>query len=106
MASKLVRDHVGRRILHEDPKAIRDAWKRGPDELDKLYREKIYEEVDELLTAEKREDILSEAADVREAVVAYVQNNLQFVTAEEILAVAEAKRITHGGYEKEMEWMY
>lgn len=67
-------------------------------EIAELLRRKIWEEVDELMRARKREKIIEESADVLETVEAYC--NLHGITMEEVMKAKRQKLKEKGGFEK------
>lgn len=91
MPEKLIRDS----IPGLDPKSIRLA---SDEELDAFVRDKIHEEVRELLGADTREKAAEEAADVFEAVERHCQ---QFgVGLRDILLAKALKLEKKGGFHK------
>jgi len=93
---KLVRDGIPLRMQESGTEPeFRIARSR---EVSALLRRKIWEEVDELMRARKREKIVEESADVLETVEAYCA--LHGITMEEVMKAKRQKLKEKGGFEK------
>ncbi len=93
---KLVRDGIPL-IMQESGSEPDFRVVRGR-EIASLLRRKVWEEVDELMRARKREKIIEESADVLETVEAYCA--LHGITMDEVMRAKKHKLKEKGGFEK------
>ena len=91
---KLVRDRI--------PDIIREAGKScecavmDDDEYTQRLLDKLHEEIEEFV----EDPCVEEAADIYEVFLAMLSNNC--LGSDEVLAVADAKRLTHGGFNRKI----
>ena len=93
---KLVRDGIP--LIMQEAGSEPDFRIARTRELSILMRRKIWEEVDELMRARKREKIVEESADVLEIVEAYCE--LHGITMDEVMRAKKQKLKEKGGFEK------
>jgi predicted house-cleaning noncanonical NTP pyrophosphatase (MazG superfamily) len=95
MKGKIVRTKIPSIIeangKQQDHIRIKDA-----QELTLHFKEKIREEMEELLAARSEDDILEEAADVFQIITDYL--SLMDYTPEDLQTVMKAKSISRGGF--------
>ena len=92
--SKLVRDRIPEIIMNSGKTPI--FYKADYQEVEKRLREKLVEEVNELLATTNSEDLLEEAADVYEVLTAILFNKGYDVKS--LLVKAEDKRFERGAF--------
>ncbi len=93
---KLVRDRIP--FLMQESGTEPEFRIARAREIASLMRQKIWEELDELMRARKREKIIEESADVLETVEAYCA--LHGITMDEVMRAKKQKLKEKGGFEK------
>lgn len=100
---KLVRDNIGDIAWrYPDSKAALRPVKDVDEHIDLLHA-KLLEEVGELILAKSRDEVLSEVADLTEAVRALVLIRTGYTTAD-IEAARALKYRTRGGFDRGTVW--
>ena len=94
--NKLVRDNVPEIIRAKGEEAVTRILEG--DEFKKELYKKLLEESNEVITAEKVEDLLVELADVLEVVQAIAELNGKQL--EDIMEIARQKKAKRGGFQK------
>lgn len=94
--NKLVRDNVPEIIRAKGEEAVTKILEG--DEFKKELYKKLLEESNEVITAEKVEDLLVELADVLEVVQAIAELNGKKL--EDIMEIARQKKAKRGGFQK------
>lgn len=94
--NKLVRDNVPEIIRAKGEEAVTRILEG--DEFKKELYKKLLEESNEVITAEKVEDLLVELADVLEVVQAIAELNGKQL--EDIMEIAKQKKAKRGGFQK------
>ena len=96
--NKLVRDNIPKIIEQNGEKPIIKIL--SDKEYKKELLKKLQEECSEVITAENQEQLLEELADVYEVLnaLACIQNK----TMDDVVKIAEHKKIKRGGFEKKI----
>lgn len=95
---KLVRDGIV--LIMQEDGVEADFRIARSHEISSFMRRKVWEEVDELMRARKREKIIEESADVLETVEAYCKHH--GITMEEVMKAKRQKIKDKGGFEKKI----
>lgn len=93
---KLVRDRIP--LLMQESGTEPEFRIARAREIASLMRQKVWEEIDELMRARKREKILEEAADALETIEAYCK--LHGIGMDEVMKAKREKAKEKGSFEK------